>query len=313
VVRKKVIRVFFKAAISLGIFGYLFFKVDWRIILDALRVINPGFYLMSMLLALVGVFLHALKYYFLIRSTTIARSLPSMVKIIFGVRFYALFLPSALGTEAVKWYKVTRNERERTFFMASSFFERSMFIFLLLVAGLVPLFLYSPGSAAAFRAAVFPPALAVLMLSAVTIIFFLSPTLQSPIKSMLLRLLPSSGRWKTIAEILGKFSLKDTSVAMPIFGLSLMWHLIFIGRMIFLVNALTVPLGAVDIMWMASLVLLLQVVPVSIAGIGVREGAYAYLFTLFSLPPEYGVLTGILFFSQLILIAVIGGLLELMD
>jgi uncharacterized membrane protein YbhN (UPF0104 family) len=64
---------------------------------------------------------------------------------------------------------------------------------------------------------------------------------------------------------------------------------------------------------MAPLVLLLQIIPVSFAGIGVREGAYAYLFGLFKLPPELGVLTGILFFSQEILFAVIGGMFELHD
>jgi hypothetical protein len=66
-------------------------------------------------------------------------------------------------------------------------------------------------------------------------------------------------------------------------------------------------------MWIGSLVLLLQTIPISFAGIGLREGAYAYLFTFFNLPPEKGVLIGIFFFSQMLIIAFVGGILEFFE
>ena len=64
---------------------------------------------------------------------------------------------------------------------------------------------------------------------------------------------------------------------------------------------------------MGSLVLLLQTLPLSLAGIGLREGAYAYLFRLYKLPPENGVLIGVLFFSQMLKMAAGGGGFELME
>ena len=69
--------------------------------------------------------------------------------------------------------------------------------------------------------------------------------------------------------------------------------------MFFLFKALDLPLNLIDVVWMASLVLILQGLPVSIAGLGIREGAYGFLFTLFALPSEKGVLIGILFFTLL--------------
>ena len=68
----------------------------------------------------------------------------------------------------------------------------------------------------------------------------------------------------------------------------------------------------IEVTWMASLVMLLQALPISLAGIGVREGAYAYLVTLFGLPVETGVVIGILFFSQMLIMAITGGILEMM-
>ena len=61
---------------------------------------------------------------------------------------------------------------------------------------------------------------------------------------------------------------------------------------------------------MGSLVLLLQMLPLSFAGIGIREGAYAYLFSLYGLAPEAGVLIGLLFFSQMLILAGLGGVLQ---
>jgi len=64
-------------------------------------------------------------------------------------------------------------------------------------------------------------------------------------------------------------------------------------------------------MWMASLALLIQVLPISLNGIGLREAAYAFFFRIQDLPPEAGVLIGILLFSQMFFMAAIGGVLHL--
>jgi hypothetical protein len=61
---------------------------------------------------------------------------------------------------------------------------------------------------------------------------------------------------------------------------------------------------------MASLVLFLQSIPLSLNGIGLREGAYAYLFSLENLPVEDGVSLGILLFSQIIIISIVGWIIN---
>ncbi|MBW1849797.1 MAG: UPF0104 family protein, partial [Deltaproteobacteria bacterium] len=65
--------------------------------------------------------------------------------------------------------------------------------------------------------------------------------------------------------------------------------------------------------WIASSVLLLQMFPISLNGIGIRETAYAFLFRLHDLPPEKGVLIGMLLFSQVLLMSIIGGIFHLVS
>ena len=76
-----------------------------------------------------------------------------------------------------------------------------------------------------------------------------------------------------------------------------------------LMLSIEVSIAFVQVCWMASLVLLLQILPISLNGIGLRETAYAFLFKAQGLPPEEGTLVGMLILSQMLVIASIGGVM----
>lgn len=275
--------------------------------------IDIDLYVTSTLLAVFSGFIIAGKYYFLIKGSAIKHSLASLVKINFIARFYALFLPSAVGREVVRWIKVTRNKKGKAQFLASIVFERLTFVFVLLFCGMIPLFFYKSNTEIQIlRLRVLPIAAIGICLVSVLILLYIIPPIRnltaSMVKSTLQRIRPQLD--------VGSFFENYNSNAMnanmfaSILGLSILWQIFFICRLLFLIKAASVPLGVMDITWIGSLVLLLQTIPISFAGIGLREGAYAYLFTLFNLPPENGVLIGILFFSQMLIIAFLGGILE---
>jgi len=302
--------------ISLLFIGYLSSKVDFYIISSAIRRIDLYLYLLSTLLAVISNLLVAGKYFILIKESSISHSLLSLIKINFITRFYALLLPSTVGREAVRWYKVTRNQEGRAFFLATIIFERLTFLFVLILLGTIPLFFYKsiPGIAA-LRMQLMP-----WLLLALSIIFFLiSLYFFAPMKlffkSIACRILAPIWREVDVALFFENFSLKNmrTPSYIYIIGLCLVWQFFFVSRLFILIKAAALPLNFVDVAWMGSLVLVLQTIPISYAGIGIREGAYAYLFTLFHLAPELGVLMGILFFSQMFIMALLGGILELIE
>lgn len=308
------LRLIVRLTISCLLVGYLTLKVDWPSIISALKAIDIKLYVASTLLALVSSFFLAAKYHILIKETPIAHSLLSLGKINFISRFYALFLPSALGPDAVRWYKVTHNRNGRAFFLASIILERLTFVFFLLLCGSIPLFLYPTNSEiAVLRERLLPIILVALFCISAFIAYFIFPVLQSYLRAMVMRLFPCQGKEKNIILFLQNFSIQNKvpTLFLYIFLLSLLWQIFFLGRIFILFKTAALPLSFIDVAWMGSLVLLLQVIPISFAGIGVRECAYGYLFTVFKLPPEKGVLIGILFFVQMLVFAGIGGLLEL--
>jgi uncharacterized membrane protein YbhN (UPF0104 family) len=278
--------------------------------------IDVGLYVISTLLAVFSGFIVAGKYYFLIKGSAIKHSLASLVKINFIARFYALFLPSAVGREVVRWIKVTQNKNGKIQFFASIVFERLTFLFVLLFCGMIPLFFYkSNPEIEILRMRVLPiAAVGICLVSAFILLFIFAPIgdlIQSMAKSTLQRIRPKLDVDAFFEN--HNFKKMNANMFASTLVLSILWQIFFICRLLVLFKASAVPLGFMDITWIGSMVLLLQTIPISFAGIGLREGAYAYLFTLFNLPPEKGVLIGILFFSQMLIIAFVGGILEFLE
>jgi len=313
---KRNLKIASKFGISCLIVGYLCFAVNISEIATALRHINFSIYLFSTLLAVVSNFFIAAKYYLLIKDSPINHSLFSLVKINFISRFYALFLPSALGKELVRWIKVTASQEDRASFVASIIFERLIFFLVLILCGSIPLLKYeSIPAIMVLRQRLQPWLFLALLIIASVLPFFMSDAFRSLAKSIASSISNRVTDKFDIIKFIETFSLNNVKATyyIGIIALSLVWQIVYIGRLFALIKAASLPLGLTDIAWMGSLVLMLQILPISFAGIGLREGVYAYLFTLYGLPPENGVLVGILFFSQMLIMAFVGGVFELLD
>ncbi len=313
---KPKLKIALKIGVSCLFVGYLSFKVDLSAIAAAVKHVDLSFYLLSTLIAVLSNFFIAAKYYILIKESPISHSLLSLVKINFISRFYALFLPSAMGREFVRWMKVTRNQEGRASFLASIIFERLTFLLVLVLGGSIPLLMVgSIPEIVVLKLRLQPWVILALVIIAALLSFYVSASVRSLAKSIAGRRFNRfSGRFN-IGSFIESFSLNNMKTAFyaGIIGLSLVWQIFYISRLFTLITAAALPLNLIDIVWMGSLVLLLQTLPISLAGIGLREGAYAYLFTLYDLPPEKGVLIGILFFSQMLIMAFVGAVFELMD
>lgn len=308
---KNLLRILFSCLIIL----YLGFKVDWSIVFDAFQKTRILYYFFSTAIALFCTIILACKYKLLIKDTALSLPIPRLIAINFISRFYALFLPSALGPEAVRWYKITKNKKGRSFFLASTMVERLFFLLILLLFGTIPLFFYNDNQQIIIlRQRLVPLLVIAYILLSGALIYFLFSAPQKLLKQLIRKLITIKKDSK-FDIFLNNFSLKNSSFSLisALFVLSLFGQIFFLVRMFFLFSAMDLPFSIIEVTWMGSLVLLLQVLPVTFAGIGVREGAYAYLFTLFSLPSEQGFLIGILFFTQMLIFAGIGAILNLFE
>ncbi|MDY6986976.1 MAG: lysylphosphatidylglycerol synthase transmembrane domain-containing protein [Thermodesulfobacteriota bacterium] len=304
-----------RIATSCLLFAYIAFKVDWGTVASAFKLIRPDFYFLSTLVALICPVVMASKYHVMTKGTQIELSILRLTAINYISRFYAVFLPTALGPELVRWYKVTQNKRGRSFFLASTILERILFLLVLLAFGSIPLLGFTFNQ----NITLFTHQLAPILTSALFVligglVFFFFPNAQRKLKQLTkksLNIQEDSG----VGRFLAEFELKHSvlSVVGPLFALTLLWQLFFVVRMLLLFWSLEIGVTLIDVAWMGSLVMLLQVLPITFAGLGVREGAYAYLFALYGFEAEKGVVLGMLFFSQMLIFASVGAILNVIE
>ncbi len=304
-----------RIALSCLLLVYFFLNVDWTVLISALYKINIYFYLVSTIVALSGSYFMARKYHLLIKGTPLSISVVRLMVIHFISRFYALFLPTALGPEFVRWYKVTKDKSGKTFFLAATSYERMLFLLVLFIFGMLPLIFYEQHEQIiALRESIWPFALGIGSILILGLIYILNARFQIFIKNLLKNIfrVKQTGR---IHQFLDNLTIGDNSINLLIslLVLTLCWQVFFIFRIFFLFKSMGLGLGLVESAWMGSLVLLLQILPVSFAGLGVREGAYAYLFSIYGLPAEKGLLIGMLFFTQMLVFATIGALLNMLE
>jgi glycosyltransferase 2 family protein len=74
-----------------------------------------------------------------------------------------------------------------------------------------------------------------------------------------------------------------------------------------------ISIGYIQLLWVVAAVSLVQSLPISIAGVGVREGAYVYLLGLQGVAEPIALALSLLIFGTQILLALMGGLLQLKE
>lgn len=308
-------KILIKIVIS-GIFlAYISFKVDLNLVAEAVLAIQLEYYFIAFIVIILNSIVLAQKYKTVMKPSGIYQPLTELVKINFICRFYSMFLTAVVGQSVIRWHFSTKNQKGRLKFIAVMVFERSTFFFALFLAVAIS-FLLVPDPNVTIIAGYIYPLLATGLFLLFLFYFYLN---YSPFYRLINRILPDSKKNidnASINIIYGSIRMFSTyhnqgKLLISALSLALIWHFFFILRVYLLALSAKVPLGFMHLAWMASLVLLIQVLPISLNGLGVRETAYAFLFRLLDLPPESGVLIGILLFSQMFLMSAIGGVLHL--
>ena len=308
-------KIILKIIISFIFIAYIVFKIDLGLLAETVSSVRLKYYFISLVILIINSVVLAQKYKIVMQSSGIYQPLTELVKINFICRFYSMFLTTAVGQSVIRWHLSTKHQEGRLKFITVMVFERSTFFFALFSAVLIS-FLVAPNLNGKITAGYIYPLLAATLFIILSFYLYLN---YPPLYHLINRILPDSKKHidnVLISNLYGfirTFSIYHKQGETLAIGLSLafMWHFLFLLRVYLLVFSVQIQLSFIHIMWMASLALLIQILPISLNGIGLREAAYAFFFRIQDLPPEAGVLIGILLFSQMFFMAAIGGVLHL--
>lgn len=289
---------------SAGLVCYLVMTVDFAPLEETLPLFQWRFYATGLLVMCLYVMLQA---FILVRLLN-ARGVPviwsQMIRLNVMSSFFGVFLPGGSGSDVVMAVSLCRNEHDKAEVASSIIFAR--------VAGLAAMVLLAyvvsewAGSAVPGVNALLFSVLVVLAL----IVLLNAVGLTDVVEKKVLTVFPGSRVIQFIARFIHSMTSMGRSgrlmlVVMPAF------LVMGVGRAAmdyFMAKSLGVVIPFSNFILFSTVVSLVTILPISIAGLGVREVTFVGLFALVGVPQSMAVSISLLSFSLSLWVCLVGGI-----
>jgi len=129
------------------------------------------------------------------------------------------------------------------------------------------------------------------------------------LSSMRIRSLGQVGR-STLAAV---HTLAHPRQLAPIIGLSVLANGVVIYVFVLMALAVQIHLPIMVLGWVCTVITIVQMIPVSIAGLGVREAGLVLILQGYGIPAPQALSLSLTMFGVMVIIGLVGGLLELWD
>jgi uncharacterized protein (TIRG00374 family) len=298
---------FLKIAFSVGLLIFIFSTIDLKAFLKVLQGANPWWLLAAFLLVMVGVVLRSWRWKILLDAIGVRTSLGELTSIYFIGFLFNNLLPSGLGGDAMRMVELNRHSERGSDAVTSVLVDRFLGLSALQAIALVAL-LYDWGS--------IPPAVAYF-----TVLIFFGGLVGGLLlinQRLYLSLQEHWGLFRRITKIKMIGNLFESFQRYPLSALgksylvSLLFNLclIAINRFIGLALGATATLSQFAVF--VPITSLVLVLPISFAGLGVREEAYRQLYGQVGVPPETAVAMSLVYyFFGNVCTGIIGGVIYL--
>jgi len=228
--------------------------------------------------------------------------------------FYSTFLPGDLAGGAVRWYRMSSPSGLRAQAFAALVVERLIDTIILVLFGLIFWFWDTPpfatpylnlGLIGLFGGLMIGMVLSMSPRTSMVILWFID---RIPLKGFERSL---SEKTEKVLESVRAFRALSFSGWISVVMLSASRHVLAIVMMFCFAQALGMIVDFSTIGWIRSLMNIVIMLPISFAGLGVREASYAVLLEPYGIPGSQAVALSLFAFVVHLALAVVGGLLEI--
>ncbi len=298
-----------KALISLGLLVFLLSRTDLHAIWALLRSLRLPIFLGSLLLYILAQILSSLRWQCLLRAEEINLSIWRLTLLYFEGMFFNLMLPTLIGGDIVRGYQVFRLTRQHEASLASILVERLSGYVAMIMIACVALILAYPYLHD-------PVVVGLIAAAAAGLIGVIAGLLSDRLQALVFRLLNSAGLARfhetlhRLYEAIQRYWGHKRALLQAV-GLSLVLQ--SLGIIIFYLISrslnLLVPLRYFFLF--LPLISVVSMLPISVAGIGVREASSIYFFAKVGLDSASALSLSLLWFAVTALSSGLGGIVFL--
>lgn len=294
--------------ITLAFIGLLIGQIDWLVVSSILDKAKVELVFLTVMLIVFAIAISAYKWQILLASQGINMGFVTLFKVYWIGIFFNNFLPSSIGGDGVRILQVGALAQDKTSIAASVIVERLLATLALVLLALIGLVFFQGQVEELHRQVM----IFVIVFILVTWLIVKPPLVLGQIISKLVA--KHSKIAGTLAAL--KQSINGYSNKKWVLCKVTLWSIVF-QLLIVLINlCLIYCLGLPPVsLWHCILIIpiisAISMIPLSINGFGVREGAYILFFTPFGYGATEAILLSLAFAFSVMLVSLLGGVFYL--
>lgn len=305
--KKQNLSVIVRLVLSVVLLLLLLTVIDRDALLKAIVSIDVSIYLAGLLAYFGAITFWAVRWNLFIRAASEPVNFGrAFATLLMGI-FYSMFLPTIVGTDIGRMYELSREEETNNAKVVSTvLLDRLVGLITIAILGAVALVIgysYTRGdsSIVLFTTGV----LVVLVVG--WMLFFNRKFMQR--LEMVFRLpvvnrLESS--WRELYEALYHLH-NQPRLLVSALAVSLLFEVVEVVSVIFAATALDIQVQPTYFFIFMPIIWLVTVLPISISGLGLREGAFAFFLTQVGVPASDAVVVSLIYYSYSVVVGVMGG------
>lgn len=297
---KKRLLFFVKIAVSVGLLAVVISWIDLGDLLETYKNFDVRFFALALAVMMVQTIFSALRWKWILKADGSVVPLRFLWKTYMIGHFLGLFLPTNFGGDVYRVHALHGTSRDLAKSASSVLFDRLIGLFAL-ISIFVVASLFLPEN---------PYVWLILAVYLVAVAAFLIVTSDR----MIARLPAAPSRWVRLpVKVLRSFNAyrRHTPALMLILGIALVFqfNIVVISKLNCLALGVDVPFG--QLLAIIPLIFLIESLPISINGLGVRESAFSFFFPMIGHAAEQGFGVSLLILFLRYMRGGIGGLLLL--
>ena len=301
---------FIRLGVSVGLLIYLINILDWNRSIYALNHSNIVFLTIAPCLFIIGYGLASLRWKVILSENSIIYSFRETISTYMIGGFYNVFFPGAIGGDLIRiWRCAEQSRADYVTVTLTVILERTMgLIALLSIAHIAYLILIRKYSFFFFG----PELNTYIGLSSVliTAVLIIALTFRRGI-SRRIPLEFESRFFKFLSNCLKTILGTRLKILFIIFILSISFQFIDIVITYLIAKAIGIVIPFVAVAAIVPVVYLMTILPISLGGLGVREGTLVILLSRFGIIPSDAIMLSFLIYFMRISVGACGGLIEL--
>ncbi len=311
IVDRKQLMTIIRLALSVLLLALLFSRVDRQQFIDNLLRINVGYYAIGLLVYVGFIGLWALRWHYILRTAGEQISFRRTFSTTLVGLFFAMFLPEAVGADLARMSEVTDERRPKANIVSTVLLDRVVGLVAIILMALVALVFGS--HFLNDNTSIFVTIGGLLAVFVVGWILFFNRRFMGWWFDRVFKL-PLLGRLegsvRTLYEALYHLH-NQPRLLMGSLLLALLMEAAQVISVIFLAQASNIEVEAVYFFIFLPIIWLITTLPISISGLGVREGTFAFLFAQVGVLSSDAVALSLLYYSFRVVSGLVGGLVYL--